>query len=233
MADAILTPQLRSLLDELKKSSFERNIPYMYVDSVGKITVGVGHNLTAYKDQTTLRFIVKRTERHAVRGGDKGPAVTTAIGRPASGPEIQNDFNFLAMHAGLGRFLATQLAKYTTVELGAADIDALFTSDLDRAIAGARHVIGQPLFDGLPVTCQAALIDIQFNTGHLERFPTLLRAIKGTGEFAGKEAAFRYAAAARESRRPQVSDVRNTQIKNWFDAAAPLIAPTPIPLTRP
>lgn len=78
----IISPKLLKLLEVLKKPSSENNIPYMYVDTVGKVTVGVGHNLDAHKDMLTLAFIVKRLTRHHVKGGDTG--IAKVLGRAAT-----------------------------------------------------------------------------------------------------------------------------------------------------
>jgi hypothetical protein len=44
MADPI-SSDLKALLQTLKGTDFENNIPYMYLDSEGNVTVGVGHKL--------------------------------------------------------------------------------------------------------------------------------------------------------------------------------------------
>jgi hypothetical protein len=129
-----LDPALKPFLETLKKTEFEDNIPYMYVDTVGKITVGVGHNLSFHKDQKTLQFVIRRFERHRVIGGDVGVPIRHERVGKATSEEIQNDFDFLTLHPGLGNYHASQLQKYTTVELGQSDIDRLFWIDVDRAI---------------------------------------------------------------------------------------------------
>jgi hypothetical protein len=53
----------------------EKNIPFMYVDTTRNVTVGVGHNLTFHNDVATLPFVIKRFDKHAVIGGDKGVSI--------------------------------------------------------------------------------------------------------------------------------------------------------------
>jgi len=74
----------------------------MYVDTVGKVTVGVGHNLTAHKDKHKLPFKVKRLTRHPVKGGDTGIAITKkkTKGRAATKAEISNDIVDIAFNLG-------------------------------------------------------------------------------------------------------------------------------------
>ncbi len=206
-------------LVKLKDPDFEGNIPYMYIDKRGKVTVGVGHNLTAHRDHLTLPFLVQRFERKKVAGGDQGIPIpkTRPVGAAATKAEIQNDFDFLVKNKGLGKYLAVNLALYTTVELESAKIDEIFLKDVTSAIKTAKGEL--PDFDSYPVPCQAGIVDIVFNTGRL-RFPTLVRAVKAEKEFAGKPASERWEAAARESKRPEVKQERNNQVHQWFMAGA-------------
>jgi hypothetical protein len=210
-------------LNKLKDPTFENNIPYMYVDSEGKITVGVGHNLSAHQDQQDLPFKVQRFERHSVKGGDTGVAITNdkMVGRAATKDEIRNDFDFLKKHSALGNYTVAsgKLQKYTTVELDQPDIDALFLEDLDDSLGEVRKIFGDA-FDGYPLTCKAALIDIQFNTGKLSKFTNLIQAIKGQGAYAKKSESDRWAAAATLCHRGQVQPDRNTQVAQWFNQGA-------------
>jgi GH24 family phage-related lysozyme (muramidase) len=222
----VITPVLRQLLDNLKRAQFENNVAYMYVDTVGENTVGVGHNLTAHGDALKLPFIVKRFERHAVIGGDVGVPISSdkVIGRRASIAEIQNDFDFLKKHSGLGKYSPEHLQKYTTLELPSADIDQLFTKDLDVAVAVCRREFGEA-FDKFPTTCQAALIDIAFNCGTFASFQSrLVPAIKGTGAYAKKTPSERWKIASESCRRGEVSEVRNALVAKWFmDGATPTL----------
>ena len=204
-------------LVKLKGPDFEDNIPYMYVDSDGKVTVGVGHNLTAHKDQQSLPFKIKRYERKKVISGDQGIPIpkTRPEGAVATKVEIQNDFDFLTRNNGLKKNLPSNpnMKLYATVELDSTTIDEIFLKDLATAIKKAKGVL--PSLDSYPVPCQAGIIDIVFNTGEL-KFPTLIRAVKAEREFAGKPASERWEAAARESKRPQVKPERNNQVNQWF-----------------
>lgn len=221
MGTGIISPALRTFLNELRTPDFEDDIPYMYVDSEGKITVGVGHNLSAHRDVLKLKFITKRRTRKAVKGGDQGVPLDAKRGleMTASTAEIQNDYDFLVKNNGLRKYLPTQLEAYTTLELPASDIDSLFDSDLAGAIAAAKKPFGIA-FDGYPESAKAALIDIAFNTGNVAGFQILVMAILGSGSYGKQSMSDRWKVAARESKRGQVKPRRNTVVEQWFLDAA-------------
>ncbi|WP_143169375.1 hypothetical protein [Vibrio quintilis] len=219
------SPKLLQLLQVLKKSSFENNIPYMYVDSVGKITVGVGHNLDAYKDKLELKFVVKRLTRHHVRGGDTGISVKdkTCLGKAATADQINNDYNFLTKHIGLKKYNPENLRKYTTLELSQDSIDKLFLADLKIAAAVAMREFGSENFRKYPIQCQAALIDIAFNVGNFSSFRnTFVPAIKGTGKYKNMSMSERWKIASQSCRRGQVSSERNNQVVKWLKKGSEL-----------
>ncbi|HZT80393.1 MAG TPA: hypothetical protein VFA26_09230, partial [Gemmataceae bacterium] len=218
MGAFIISSQLRSYLDKLKGSAFEKNIPYMYVDTTGNVTVGVGHNLTSHDDCQELAFVVKRLTRKAVLGGDQGTPISSPqrIGKKAFPTEKQNDYDFLESHTGLGKFAPEQLAAYTTLEMESDEINRLFNEDLQDAIDIARTTFTAAAFDDYPVSCQAALIDIAFNCGTFASFHTLVKAIKGQSPYAGKPWSVRWKAAALHSKRGKVNIQRNAQIAQWL-----------------
>jgi len=226
MFQMVINIQLRGFLNELKGPNFEKNIPYMYVDTTGNVTVGIGHNLTSHGDYQTLDFMVKRLTRKAVIGGDMGIPITIpmTIGRAATEAEKKNDYEFLMKHTGLGKFAAEQLADYTTLELKSESIDQIFEKDLQDAISIVQAAFG--FVDKYPISCQAALIDIAFNCGGFTKFPTLTKAVNGLGIYAGEPWSERWKAAASHSNRFQVDQARNKRIAQWFMHGATEITPT-------
>lgn len=187
-------PDLDGLLKTLATPDFERKIPYMYCDSGGNVTVGIGHNLTAdtefKKSFATLPFRINsdtdeetkekpRIHRHRLRNGHTGTPLPPKRrpGALALPEEIKNDFMFLTADSGKGRSEGhglkqycnadlSILKKYTTVELSEDEIWNLFWKDCDRAKAALRgnHMFGAD-FDTFPAEGRAALIDMTFNEG--------------------------------------------------------------------
>lgn len=215
---SIISPKLLKLLEVLKKPSSENNIPYMYVDTVGKVTVGVGHNLDAHKDMLSLAFIVKRLTRYPVKGGDSGVAILSnkVLDRVATKDEIQNDYDFIKKHKGLGKYNPENLRKYTTLELSVETVNTVFKKDLNIAVAIAKREFGVA-FNTYPVTCQAALVDIAFNVGNFSSFRgTFIPAIKGTGKYASLSMEERWEIASKNCRRGQISGERNRHVARWL-----------------
>lgn len=231
MANFTPAVELTPYLEKIK--FFEQPIPWMYSDSVGKITVGAGHNVTAHNDYLTLDFAVKRFERQA-KGGDAGVAISKdarKVDRTASKSEIQNDFDFLTKHSGEMKKLAAKYQqKFTTLELRAAKIDSLFRRDASDAINICVTAFAD--FASYPIPCQGALIDIAFNVGSFKTFHTIRAALTCIGAYAGKDRDAdwkyeRWKVAASHSKRGKleshdkksgkiIHSERNLTIQNWF-----------------
>jgi GH24 family phage-related lysozyme (muramidase) len=201
---------LRKMADILRTDDFERTIPYLYLDSLGILTVGVGHNLrdNPIPSPLSLSFTVARLERKKVAGGDVGIPITdkARIGMSATRQEIQNDIDFLKRHAGLKKFFPVNLRDYTTLELTSLQITLLFEDDLNYFLNKVcRKEFTPAAFDAFPLSCQMALLDIAFNCGSFGKFNGhFVPAIKGTGLYAGKSWTERWTEAANYSRRGAV-----------------------------
>ncbi len=216
MANFLIGTELRAYVDKLKGDDFEMNIPFMYMDSTGNVTVGVGHNITSHQDITLLTFTVKRLTRKAVKGGDVGLPIMVpkTLNRPATLVEKKNDYDFLKKHSGLGKFKPKGLAAYTTLEMSSMNINKLFDKDLQDAISISQNTFSG--FASFPVPCQAALIDIAFNCGTFSTFHTIRAALGGTGEYAKKSWSDRWKAASQNCERGAVGDSRNREVASWF-----------------
>ena len=69
-SDQLIPVLLNPYLLTLKKPDFENDVPYMYVDSEGYVTVGVGHNLTTGNDLAdTIAFVVAKRQLAGVEPG--------------------------------------------------------------------------------------------------------------------------------------------------------------------
>ena len=173
---------------EIKVS--EGSISHMYLDTVGKVTVGVGNMLPNVAAAQKLVFVVRKTKKKATAA------------------EIKTDFDTVNKQSkGL---IASSYKKHTLLDLPATAIDKL----LDTRIAGFKKELKVkfPKFDKYPLTVQFALTDMAFNLGTngvVTKFPTFTKHIKAED----------WKKAAAESNRPQVSTTRNAMVKKWLLAA--------------
>lgn len=132
---------------------FEGSIPHLYLDTVGIVTVGIGHAMPKVGDALAL---------FADSGAGKA--------------EISRQYN--AVKSQPKNRVSAFYERLTTLRLGAAQIDRLFESDcadfirqLDARIAGYRT---------MPPQAQLALLDMAFNlgvSGLTKRWPRLMAAV--------------------------------------------------------
>ena len=146
---------LEQSLEKIKE--FEGSIPWMYLDTVGKVTVGVGLMLSNASAALALPF--------AASGG---PATLDAIGREFS--------RVSAMKKGqLARFY---LGK-ENLQLSADAIDAKLRENLEGFEGYLRsHIAG---YDELPDSAKLALLDMIYNLGPgrlFAEYPRLIAAIE-------------------------------------------------------
>jgi GH24 family phage-related lysozyme (muramidase) len=150
-----VTDYLEQSLTKLKQ--FEGCVPWMYRDTVGKVTVGVGLMLPNAEAAQALPFIAgAHTATLQEIAADFARVHTMVTGRPSTFYKTTNSPE-----------LAQQTidAKLTTVLQG-------FESDL-RA-----HL---PHYDSLPDTVKMALLDMIYNLGPVglfKGFPHLINAIE-------------------------------------------------------
>ncbi len=145
-----------------KLKEFEGCIPWMYRDTVGKVTVGVGLMLPDAKAAEALPFVVGT--------------------RPATPQEIAAEFSRVDTMP-LGRASAFYKSP-TTVELPQQTIDAKLTSVLEGFETDLRTHL--PHYDTLPDGVKMALLDMIYNLGPaglFKDFPHLIAAVDA-GEWA-------------------------------------------------
>ncbi len=119
----------------------EGNVPHMYADSIGVVTVGIGHAIFQPQGAHRLPFARK----------DTGTAATQA--------EIDKDYNAVD---GITNHKASFFASLTDLELSQADIDSLVQADFNT-----HNQIADAFFslDQLPQPVQIALFDLAFQVG--------------------------------------------------------------------
>jgi GH24 family phage-related lysozyme (muramidase) len=170
---------------------FEGVIPFMYLDTGGNVTVGVGH-LLSDSAAGGLSFVDKLTDVPA--------------------DEIQKSAEWLTVSELEPGHAAGYYAASTKLMLRDADIDSLLTGDLTVVEDQLR---GQfPDYDTYPQQALAGLIDMGFNLGvHklISKFPIFVGAVRDKN----------WATAAAEChRKAPISDERNDAVKQLFIDAA-------------
>jgi GH24 family phage-related lysozyme (muramidase) len=175
-------------------SGFEGSIRYMYLDTAGKVTVGVGNMLPDAAAAQALAFVVR-----------PGPGADPAAAPIAATPDqIAADFANVTQQSKA--MTASYYKQFTTLDLPDEAITALLTA---RVQAFTTQLIATfPNFNNYPSAACAAIFDMAFNLGLKKvtnNFPTFSKAVL---------AADWTTAAAQCHRLPPISDSRN----NWTQA---------------
>jgi GH24 family phage-related lysozyme (muramidase) len=169
---------------------YEGNLAYMYLDSRGFVTVGVGFLLRTAQDATLFTFW-------------KNPP---AVSEKATGDEIKREWT--AINGKPHPHLAAYYKPFTTLAMSQPDIDTVLTKNIDKFEGKARQVFVE--WDKFPSAAQLALLDMIYNLGSLDAFPMLV------GSARKKD----WATCANECHRSGPGQQRNDDTKNRFVAAA-------------
>lgn len=169
----------------------EGSVPHMYLDTVGRVTVGVGHMVPAVTEAQLIRLLTRATLT------------------PATVQEIVAEFNNIARQQ---RALeAREYQQFTQLEMALADIEALLQSDIAAMENGVRANFNN--YDTYPAEAQDALLDMAFNLGvHglVNSFPRLHAAALNKD----------WNTCAAQCHRNGISDTRNQKTVALFKAAA-------------
>lgn len=140
-----------------KIKEFEGSVPWMYLDTVGKVTVGVGLMLVNELAATALPF--------------------TIAGRSATSEEIGREFaRVSAMKKG-------QLAHAYFSKQGLALPEQIIESKLKDTLIGFEGYLRThlPGYDALPGAAKLSLLDMVYNLGPgrlFSEYPRLLAAVE-------------------------------------------------------
>lgn len=225
-----MNDQLLAELQILRTPDFENEIPYMYVDTKAKITVGVGHNITDNGGRAalvTLQFWQARQMRKSPKhsgGGTPIPNEAFREGNIATFEQKRNDYDFLLANTGLRRYPPENLEEYTTVEMDNRTISSLFETDLQRSLEAATAAFDK--FTLFPISCQAALIDIAFNAGPNTfkssthgGFHTIVAALRGDGPYGAMSWNEQIRVAMENCSSNTPNRTRNTKRRQWLEAS--------------
>lgn len=220
---------------------YEGNVPYMYLDTRGKVTVGVGFLLaladdavkyTFYKNDAPAALPAVNAQRRAV----PNPALLV-VGQPVInspspipinpapvvlGPQKATQDEIKAEWANMKKQVVgqsvTYYKKFTTMKMLSGDIDSVLTKNVHSFEATGKQVFSN--WDDFASPAQFALLDMIYNLGSLDDFPKLVEAAKKKD----------WATCANECYRNGPSPERNNDTKVRFEAAAreqPLPPPQP------
>jgi GH24 family phage-related lysozyme (muramidase) len=195
-------------------AGFEGSIPYMYLDSHGFVTVGVGKMLATPAAAVAIRF-VHRTGQSQASAAEIAAAYLAVRGAVANRP-------------------ATAYRSLTDLDLAPRESDRLLNQELQKAEDGCRNLFGG--WDRFPLPAQLALLDMVYNMGEG-------RAITAAQRQAGRrehglfqfhrlrESVARedWVAASRECHRVGIQASRDTWTRNMFLEAAHVAPPRPEP----
>lgn len=170
---------------------FEGAIQHMYLDSVGKVTIGVGHMLPNSASAQKLTLVDRK-------------------GNLATPQKIKNDYENVAKQKP--NKLAKSYKKFTKLDLPEAKINEQLNQHIEHFSAELSSLYTE--FDSYPNEVKYALFDMIFNLGKTnlrEKFPTFNKAIIARD----------WLHAAEESRRSKpVPDARNNYVKALLIKAA-------------
>lgn len=184
-----------------KIEAYEGRVDHFYLDSVGKVTIGIGHLVSTRTAVSSIRMYVVKNGEAATIGSEQ---------------DKQSEYdNVLKQQAG---YRASWYKQHTKLVMKHDDIDRLMdvhiSSFYRNLINIYRRAGGYPGdFDEFPQKVQIALLDMIFNLGPR-------RLINGFPAMNGYIKAGNWSGAAQECNRPQVSLERNQYVRQLFLAAA-------------
>lgn len=185
----------------------EGNAPWMYLDTRGNVTVGIGHLLDGPARAVALPFVHDD-------GGDRADPDEIAAAYAA----VRSAGRKAARGAGAFR-------DVSGLRLPPAAIEALYADDFEAVLAAVRkafRAVGGG-FDSYPLPARLAVLDMAFNLGvrGLYRgFPRFRELGLGRRDFA---------TAARECRRTGISPARNARTRDLLLEAAAVEAAAGLP----
>ena len=165
-------------------------VTHMYLDTVGKVTVGVGNMLPNSDTATELPFIIRES------------------GEVASDSQIISDFESVSNQEKAK--LASGYKKFTKLDLPDNAIDELLNKRIDSFESGLRRDFSE--YDNYPDEVRLGLMDMAFNLGNsglVNKFPAFTRAVREHD----------WEGCANECHRNGIADLRNLEVEELFSTA--------------
>ncbi len=181
---------------------YEGRIPHLYLDTVGKVTVGVGH------------LVPNKAAIVSVPMYKKGANNLLSL---ATDAEKYTEYDNIKKQAFGRSYTAASFKKYTTLVMKDTDMDTQrdkhiqsFYKELSGYYTKANGFA--KAFDGMPLEVQKALFDMVFNLGITKlkkQYTKMNDFIKTTS----------WEDAAKQSNRIGISATRNKYVFDLFKAA--------------
>lgn len=181
-----MSDKFRDKVRELIKEG-EGCISHMYLDTVGKVTVGVGNMLNKPSSAAALPFILEENREKAT-------------------PELIEE-EFELVNSQTPGKVAKYYKQFTKLILSEHEINQLLDVRLDKFESKLK--IDFPKYDSYPEDAKLGLIDMAYNLGNkglVSKFPTFTNAAR-KGD---------WLTCANECRRKQLQDSRNELVKSLF-----------------
>jgi len=176
---------------------YEGFLTHLYLDTKGKVTVGVGHLIT---------------NRNAMSGITMYKTQNKKITQAATLQERLTEYDNITKLPWGKSHSAKSFKKHTTLVMKESDIDILLNHHIDNFYKELKNIYKKDKgyfddFDNFDQKVQLALFDMIFNLGAtklVKSFPTFNTHIKA-GDFVK---------ASKESHRLGISDARNNYVED-------------------
>lgn len=187
----IATPVTETLKAKLrsKLKLYENKIEYMYLDTRGFVTVGVGHMMATAEDAKKIAF------------------VKAASGSPATKKEIEDEYALIKSKPFGMSYPARKFKPFTKLKLTDATINEITNKHIASFESELKQIYGATEFNTHPENVKLALFDMIFNLG----MPKLK---SGYPKFNKYIKAKDYKNAATESNRKGIAAERNLYVKD-------------------
>lgn len=175
---------------------FEGSIPWMYLDTKGKVTVGIGHMIPDADAATRLPFTVS----------PEPPS-----GGAETADEIAVRSAFAVVATAPGGMLARRYERLTAPRLSTTAMRAVHEADTSAFLTRIRARFGA--FDSYPLPARLAILDMAYNlglSGLWDKFPRWRAACLDRN----------WRVCAEECRRRDIQGARNLWTRQQFLEAA-------------
>lgn len=192
------------MLKFLKGDRIEGSFSTLYLDSVNKITIGVGHLISSKKEFMAMQNFFHSAEDPTVRATPEMMEQEWERMR-----QLQDDWEKPKP--------ASTYAKGAIVKMDDDKVDEDAKNKIDEKIN--EMIRCYPTIQFAPYTAQLGLLDIVYNVGEGKRMPNPKKKVKGFPTFNKAINDGDWLTAAKESHRSQVSEIRNKKVAAFFRAA--------------